>query len=88
MASLALRCALGNIAAIPKPNFICFDEIIGTVGVSNYDKLHELFNRILNSYDFIIHITHNEMITDWHKDIITIVKDDKKISHLHLNEKL
>ena len=32
--------------------------------------------------------THNEMITDWHKDIITIVKDDKKISHLHLNEKL
>lgn len=88
MASLALRCALGNIAAIPKPNFICFDEIIGTVSVSNYDKLHELFNRILNSYDFIIHITHNEMITDWHKDIITIVKDDKKISHLHLNEKL
>ena len=82
MASLALRAALGNMSTMPKPNFIVLDEIINTVGNENLENIHKLFIRILNNYDFIIHITHMEQIYDWHDKIITITKngDVSKIS--------
>lgn len=74
VASLALRSALGNISTMSKPNFLCTDEVLGLVGNSNYDKLQELYNRIATNYDFIINITHNELIYDWHNQNITVKK--------------
>lgn len=75
MASLALRAALGNMATMPKPNFIVLDEIIGTIGSDNLPNVKKLFDRILSNYNFIIHITHMENIYDWHDMTITVVKN-------------
>lgn len=75
MASLALRAALGNMATMPRPNVIVFDEIINTAGSENLPNVKKLFDRILSNYNFIIHITHMENIYDWHDMSITVVKN-------------
>ena len=67
-------------------DFTVYDEILDGVAVSNYDNVKELFNRMTKSYDFIIHITHNEMISDWHNGIITVTKDKNGISVIELND--
>lgn len=76
MASLAIRSALANISSISKANFLCTDEILGATAACNYDNIHELYNRIVPNYDFIINITHNENVYDWHEQTITISKED------------
>ena len=86
MASIALRTALCSISSISRPNFCTMDEIIGTVGISNYDNLHELFNRMCSNYQFIIHVSHVETIWDWHNQTITVTKDkDTNVSKIMLS---
>lgn len=77
MASIALRTALCSISSISRPNFCTMDEIIGTVGISNYENLHELFKRMCASYQFIIHVSHVEAVWDWHRQVITVTKDEE-----------
>jgi DNA repair exonuclease SbcCD ATPase subunit len=83
MAALALRSALAGISSFSKPNLLCTDEVLSGVAVSNYDNVHELYKRILGNYDFILNITHNELIYDWHDKIITVTKENN-ISKLNL----
>ena len=66
MASLALRSALASISTMSKPNFLCTDEVLGQTAASNLENVHEIFKRIVANYDFILNITHNEDIADWH----------------------
>lgn len=76
MASLALRSALAGISSMSKSNFLVLDEVLGLTASCNYDNVHELYKRILSNYDFILNITHNENVYDWHDGgIITIVKN-------------
>lgn len=77
MASLAIRSALATVSNISHSSFLCIDEVLDGVAVSNYENVHELYNRIIKNYDFILHITHNELIADWHDSFITVVKDVK-----------
>lgn len=77
MASLAIRSALATVSNISHSSFLCIDEVLDGVAVSNYDNVHELYKRIIKNYDFILHITHNELIADWHDTFITVVKDTK-----------
>lgn len=75
MASLALRSALASISSMSKPNFIVFDEVLSAVSEKNMENIHEIFKRIITNYDFVLHITHNETIADWHDGgIITVTK--------------
>ena len=76
MASLALRSALATVSSFAKPNLLVLDEIFGATGSSHYDDIRELLNRIMKNHDFILDITHNEMITDWHNQIIEVVKEN------------
>lgn len=76
IASLALRSALASISSMSKPNFLVLDEILSGVAACNYDNVQEAYNRIISNYDFIINITHNELIYDWHNQTITVVKED------------
>lgn len=85
-ASLALRCVLGDISSFPKPNFCVCDELLGRVASSNYDNMHHLYDKMLESYDFIIQISHLEDIKDWHSKIISVNKKDN-ISHLSVSAK-
>lgn len=75
--SLALRAALGNIASFSKPNVLVLDEVIGgPVGVQNVDNVMTLYHRILNNYDYILHICHSDVYRDYHDGLITICKKD------------
>lgn len=85
-ASLALRCVLGDISSFPKPNFCVCDEILGRVAKENYDNMQHLYDKMLESYDFIIQISHLEDIKDWHSNIISVNKKDN-ISHLSIKKK-
>ena len=75
MASIALRSALCSISNLSHPNFCTMDEIIGPIGVSNYDNLHELLLRVSENYQFILHISHVESVWDWHNAQITVYKE-------------
>lgn len=74
--SLALRCVLGNISTMPRPNFITLDEILGKVARENYDNMRSLYSKIEKNYQFILHISHLEEIKDWHKGIISVSKEN------------
>ena len=86
MSSIAIRHALSCIATLAKPNFTVYDEILDGVGFSNHDNVKELFNRMAKSHDFIIHITHNEMISDWHNQIITVTKAKGGVSVIEMTK--
>lgn len=83
IASLALRCVLGRISTLPKPNLIVFDEILGTIADVNLDNVKLLFDKLKTMYDIILFITHNPVAQDWADKIITVVKKDD-ISSLNL----
>jgi DNA repair exonuclease SbcCD ATPase subunit len=83
VASLALRCVLGRISTLPKPNVIVFDEILGTIADVNLDNVKLLFDKLKTMYDIILFITHNPLAQDWADKIITVVKKDD-ISSLNL----
>lgn len=72
--ALALRHVLGNISTMPRPNFITLDEILGKVAKVNYENMKNLYNKIENTYQFILHISHIDDIKDWHSSVISISK--------------
>jgi exonuclease SbcC len=77
VASLALRSTLASISSLSRPNFLVLDEILSGDAACNCDNIHELYKRILSNYDFILNITHNELIYDWHEGgVITVVKEN------------
>ena len=84
LSSLALRCVLGRISTLPKPNVIVFDEVLGKVADVNLDNVKLFFDKIKDMYDIILFITHNPIAQDWADKIITVVKKDD-ISSLNLN---
>ena len=63
-------------------NFITMDEILGKVARENYDNMRNIYAKIENNYQFILHISHIEEIKDWHKNIITISKDTSNVSSI------
>lgn len=86
MSALAIRSALASVSAISKSNMLVLDEVLDGVAVSNYDNVRKLFERIVENYDFILHITHNELIADWHSQNVCVTKNEKNISRIELNK--
>ena len=80
--ALALRCVLGNISTMPRPNFIILDEILAGVASENYDNMRNMYAKIEKDYQFILHVTHLDAIKDWHKNIIQIQKSPLNISSI------
>ena len=76
LASLALRCVLGRISTLPKPNIIVFDEVLGKVANINLDYVKIFFDKIKKMYEIILLITHNPLTQDWADKIITIEKNN------------
>lgn len=75
-AALALRVVLGSLSKLSKPPFILLDEVLGTVAKENYDDMKRLYDKIIEYYDFVLHITHLSEICDWHNKIVTVKKTD------------
>jgi DNA repair exonuclease SbcCD ATPase subunit len=76
LASLALRCVLGRISTLPKPNVIVFDEVLGKVANINLDYVKIFFDKIKKMYEIILLISHNPIIQDWSDKIITVEKNN------------
>lgn len=84
-AALALRVVLGNMSALSKPPFLVLDEILGGVAKENYDNMRKLYEKISKNFQFCMQISHLADIIDWHDKIITVTKDEHKISSLEIN---
>jgi DNA repair exonuclease SbcCD ATPase subunit len=76
VASLALRCVLGRISTLPKPNIIVFDEVLGKIANINLDHVKIFFDKIKKMYEIILLITHNPITQDWADKIITVEKNN------------
>lgn len=76
ISSLALRAALGNIATIPRCNGLVLDEILSGISAENMTNIMTLYHRMLNNYDFILHICHDTTLVDYHEQIVTVTKKD------------
>jgi DNA repair exonuclease SbcCD ATPase subunit len=76
LASLALRCVLGRVSTLPKPNVIVFDEVLGKVANINLDYVKIFFDKIKKMYETILLISHNPIIQDWGDKIITVEKNN------------
>ena len=73
-ASLAIRAILGRLSHLPKPNFLVLDEVFGKIANTNLPLLEPLFDRLLDWYDKIFIITHNDIVKDWSKNIVMVEK--------------
>ena len=86
-AALALRVVLGNMSTLGKVPFILLDEVLATVAESNYDDMKKLYDKIVDSYQFILHITHLNAIQWWHDGGIVTVQKVNNISSIKTLEK-
>ena len=74
--SMALRAVLGSLSTMPKPNFIVLDEVYGRVAKENLENIHKLINKVCEDYDFVITVSHLEIVKDWANTTITVVKEN------------
>lgn len=72
-AALALRVVLGKMSRLSRPPFILLDEILGTVAKESYDNMKKLYDKVVKSYDFVLHITHLDL-EEWHNGVIVVEK--------------
>jgi len=74
ISSLALRVVMSKISCLPKPNIIVFDECFGKVANVNLDFIGDFFQKCSEMFPNIFIISHNPLVKDWSKNIITVTK--------------
>ena len=81
-AALALRVVLGKMSRLSRPPFILLDEILGTVAKENYDDMKKLYDKVVEEYEFVLHICHIDL--DWYDgNVVTVTKKDN-ISYIDI----
>lgn len=82
LASLAIRVALTNISSMPRPNFLVIDEGFGNLDSNNIASLEMLFEYLKTEYDFIMVVSHIDVMKDMVDSQleINIVNGDSKIT--------
>ena len=74
ISSLAIRIALINVSALPRPNFIAIDEGFGTLDSEHISALINLFEYFRIKFDFSIIISHVDSMRDMVNSLITVDK--------------
>ena len=84
ISSLAIRIALINVSALPRPNFIAIDEGFGTLDSTHISNLINLFEYLRMKFDFSIIISHVDSMRDMVDNFITVDKINgySKINHV------
>jgi hypothetical protein len=66
-------------------NFTLIDECLGRVAKDNLDNIHKLFDKMLTSYDFILHVCQLDEAKDRSKTQIYVNKSEN-ISHINVEK--
>lgn len=74
--SLAFRTSLSEITTLPKTNFLAIDEGFGVLDQDNIITMGKLFNYLKQQYEFLIIISHIEIMRDLVDNNIKIVKEN------------
>ena len=83
VSSLAIRVALINVSALPRPNFIAIDEGWGSLDTEHITAVVNLFEYFRNKFDFSLIISHVDSMRDMVDDLIEVNKIDNfsQINH-------
>jgi DNA repair exonuclease SbcCD ATPase subunit len=83
ISSLAIRIALINVSALPRPNFIAIDEGWGSLDSEHISSVVNLFDYFRTKFDFSIIISHVESMRDMVDSLIEVNKINNfcQISH-------
>ena len=84
-AALALRVVLGNMSSLSKPPFLFLDEVLGNVADENYDNMKLLYDKIAQNFAFVLQVTHNKQVYEWHNKTITVIKKNH-VSHIEVKQ--
>jgi DNA repair exonuclease SbcCD ATPase subunit len=84
ISSLAIRIALNNVSALPRPNFIAIDEGWGSLDAEHISAVVNLFEYFRTKFDFSIIISHVDTMRDMVDNLIEVNKRDgfSQISHI------
>ncbi len=64
ISSLAIRVALINISSLPRPTFLAIDEGFGNLDTNNINSIAMLFDYLKLQFDFILIISHIDIMRD------------------------
>jgi len=76
LTSLVIRVALINLSNLPRPNFIAIDEGFGCADSDNLSSMQSLFAILKSNFDFMLIISHLDMMKDMVDGQIEIKKED------------
>ena len=74
ISSLAIRIALINVSALPRPNFIAIDEGWGSLDAEHISAVVNLFDYFRTKFDFSIIISHVDSMRDMVDSLIEVNK--------------
>ena len=74
ISSLAIRIALINVSALPRPNFIAIDEGWGSLDAEHISAVVNLFDYFRTKFDFSIIISHVDTMRDMVDNLIEVNK--------------
>jgi len=81
VSSLAIRVALINVSNLPRPNFLAIDEGFGNLDSGNLNSIFSLFEYLKLNFDFIIVISHIDLMKDATDNLLEI-NQNKGYSHV------
>lgn len=84
ISSLAIRIALINVSALPRPNFIAIDEGWGSLDADHIASVANLFDYFRTKFDFSIIISHVDTMRDMVDNLIEVNKTDGYSQILHI----
>lgn len=74
--SMVLRVGLLNVTALPSANFLIIDEGFGVLDGDNLNNLYLLFDYLKTKFEFVICVSHIDVMKDMVEKTIQIQKHD------------
>jgi DNA repair exonuclease SbcCD ATPase subunit/DNA repair exonuclease SbcCD nuclease subunit len=76
ISSLAIRIGLMKVSSLPRANFIIIDEGLGVLDSDNLSSIFMLFNMLKEEFEFLILISHLDVVRDIAENLIEIKRED------------
>lgn len=81
--SMVLRVGMINITSLPTANFIAIDEGFGVLDNENLHNLHLLFDYLKSKFDFVVCVSHIDVMKDMVEKTISIERVGEYSSITH-----